>query len=166
MYYLHGNRDFLIGNYFAEISGVKILPDPSVIDLYGQPTLISHGDLFCTDDTGYQRWRGFSRNRLAQWCFLKLPVIWREKIAGSARSRSNKDKAYKPLDIMDVNAQAIAAAFDVWRTRRMIHGHTHRPAEHRDTSGYERIVLSDWIPQRMEVLSVTASGSQRMLLSS
>lgn len=165
VYYLHGNRDFLVGAHFAEISGVKILRDPCVIDLYGQPTLLSHGDLFCTDDLGYQRWRAFSRNRLAQWCFLKLPVNWRTRIAGGARAQSDKDKAYKPLAIMDVNANAIAAAFETWNTRRMIHGHTHRPADHRDANGRERIVLADWTAQRMEALSVDASGMQRIPLN-
>lgn len=165
VYYLHGNRDFLVGAHFAEISGVKILPDPSVIDLHGRPTLLSHGDLFCTDDIGYQRWRSFSRNRLAQWCFLKLPINWRENIAGSARVRSNKDKAYKPQAIMDVNADAITAAFETWGTQRMIHGHTHRPADHHDERGHERIVLADWTLQHMEALSIDASGMRRIPLN-
>lgn len=165
VYCLHGNRDFLIGTHFSEISSVTILRDPCVIDLYGQPTLLSHGDLFCTDDLGYQRWRTFSHSRLAQWVFLKLPVSWRTRIAGGARAQSSKDKAHKPQTIMDVNADAITAAFETWNTRRMIHGHTHRPADHRDASGRERIVLADWTTKRMEALSVDASGARRILLN-
>lgn len=164
VYFMHGNRDFMVGSNFAGISGIKILPDPSVIDLYGQPTLLSHGDLFCTDDVGYQRWRGFSRNRFAQWCFLRMPVTWREKFAGSTRAQSSKGKVYKSQDIMDVNTQAIAAAFETWRVRNLIHGHTHRPSNHRTDSGCERIVLADWTLQRMEVLSVSADGMRRISL--
>jgi UDP-2,3-diacylglucosamine hydrolase len=166
VYFQHGNRDFLVGSHFAQISGVHILPDPSVIDLYGQPTLISHGDLFCTDDVGYQRWRGFSRNAIAQWCFLRLPVSWRERVAGEARSQSNKDKSHKLLDIMDVNAMAITAAFETWDIKRMIHGHTHRPADHDDEHGRQRIVLADWTMQRMEALAVDAGGIRHISLLS
>ena len=160
VYFLHGNRDFLVGSHFAQISGVQILPDPSMIDLYGHPTLLTHGDLFCTDDLGYQRWRRFSRNAVAQWCYLRMPVTWRERVAGSARSKSN----YKPQAIMDVNTTAIAAAFETWNTQHMIHGHTHRPADHRDEHGRARIVLADWTPQRMEALAVDTSGMRRISL--
>lgn len=165
VYFLHGNRDFLVGSHFTEISGVTLLPDPCIVDIYGQATLLSHGDLFCTDDIGYQRWRRFSRNPFAQWIFVRLPVRWREKIAGSARAQSDKDKSHKPLDIMDVNAVAIETAFETWPTVRMIHGHTHRPADHRDEAGHERIVLADWTSQRMEALAVEASGMRRISLT-
>lgn len=164
VYFLHGNRDFLVGSHFAQISGVQLLPDPSVIDLYGQPTLLSHGDLFCTDDVGYQRWRGFSHNAVAQWCFLNMPVAWRTRIAGGARAQSNKDKTHKPQAIMDVNAMAIATAFETWEIKHMIHGHTHRPEDHRNELGLERIVLADWTPQRMEALAVDASSMRRVSL--
>jgi UDP-2,3-diacylglucosamine hydrolase len=164
VYFIRGNRDFLVGSHFAQISGVTLLPDPCVVDLYGKPTLLSHGDLFCTDDLGYQRWRRFSRNTLAQWCFVYLPITWRKRIATGARSQSDKEKIYKPQDIMDVNAIATASAFETWHTQHMIHGHTHRPADHRDERGHERIVLADWTPQRMEALAVDAHGMRRISL--
>ncbi len=164
VYFMHGNRDFLVGKRFAEITGVTLLDDPCVVDLHGTPTLLSHGDLFCTDDVGYQRWRRFSRNPLAQWVFLRLPLAWRQRIAGSAREQSAQDKATKTMAIMDVQPAAINAAFAQHQVRRMIHGHTHRPADHRLANGCERIVLADWTLQRLEVLSVDAQGLQRLPL--
>lgn len=165
VYFQHGNRDFLVGQRFSEITGATLLNDPTVVALYGTPTLISHGDLYCTDDEGYQRWRRFSRNALAQWIFLLLPLAWRNRIAGNARSQSAQDKAAKPMAIMDVQPAAIRSSFEHHKVHRMIHGHTHRPADHREAGGYERIVLADWTPQRMEALSVDAQGTRRITLN-
>lgn len=165
VYFMHGNRDFLVGDEFAQITGATLLHDPHRVDFYGIPTLLSHGDVFCTDDVGYQRWRRFSRNPLAQWIYRRLPRARREKIAGGLRSQSSEHKRYKAEDIMDVNAGAIRKAFDVSGARRLIHGHTHRPAEHRDEMpGSERIVLADWRPERREYLSIAPDGWQRVLL--
>lgn len=164
VFFIHGNRDFLIGQRFAELTGVTLLPDPTVVDLYGTPTLISHGDVYCTDDVGYQRWRRFSRNSFTQWLFLRLPTAWRERIAGDARAQSAQDKTTKTMAIMDVQLAAIRAAFAQHQVSHLIHGHTHRPAEHHAEGG-ERIVLADWTPQRMEALSVDARGMQRIALS-
>lgn len=156
-FFMHGNRDFLVGEGFSHASGVQLLPDPTLIELDGVPTLLGHGDLWCTDDRGYQRWRRFSRNRLAQRLFLKLPVSRRQAIAGDVRGRSHSDKRYKAQDIMDVNATAIRAAFDHSGAHRLIHGHTHRPADHQLHTGdhrrVQRLVLADWHDDRMEYLS-------------
>ena len=167
VFFLHGNRDFLIGERFAARTGVQLLNDPVVIELAGTPTLISHGDIFCTDDRAYQRWRRFCRNRFGQKIFLALPLALRARIAGRVRSTSLVQKRMKPDDIMDVNQDAIRAAFAAHGIARMIHGHTHRPAEHRydEIAGRpERIVLADWRPERMEYLRADATGLRRVTL--
>jgi UDP-2,3-diacylglucosamine hydrolase len=162
LFFIAGNRDFLVGRRFAEATGATILDDPQVLDLGGTRTLISHGDRYCTDDAAYQRWRRFSRNRVAQWLFTRLPRGRRHAIAGGLRHKSGAEKRNKPSSIMDVNDGSIRAAMQRHRVTRMIHGHTHRPADHllqlprgvRAT----RIVLADWHAQRMEYLSVDAHG--------
>lgn len=162
LYFQRGNRDFLVGEDFCELSGMQLLRDPTVIDLYGTLTVLSHGDLLCTDDVGYQRWRRFAHNRSAQWVFRNLPRAWRERIAQRVRGRSNTQKRYKPEDIMDVNATAVDAFFQLAGARRLIHGHTHRPALHELAGGLERVVLADWRPERMEYLAVTPEGTYRL----
>jgi len=164
VYFMAGNRDFLVGKNFAEISGAQILRDPCVMKMGGVTTLLSHGDVFCTDDVGYQKWRRISRNSFIQSLFLLFPRGWRERIAGDLRSQSANNKAAKTLEIMDVNDAAIDAAFKQHDVQRIIHGHTHRPADHRDASGLERIVLADWTPKRMEYLEISESGLQRIAL--
>lgn len=165
VYLMHGNRDFMIGETFAQITGIQLLNDPMVVNLQGLPTLLSHGDLWCTDDRAYQRWRRFSRLSLVQWAFMRLPRSRREKIAAGLRSQSDAEKPGKPAEIMDVNPAAIRHAFFRNGTRRMIHGHTHRPAEHYDElPGSERIVLADWRPERMEYLQIDTAGWRRVVL--
>lgn len=161
LYFMHGNRDFMVGKRFAQLSGMQLLRDPLLLDVYGVPTLLSHGDIYCTDDLAYQRWRRFSRNPLAQWLYLRMPVSRRERVAGGLRSA----KANKPESILDVNEAAIRAAFRQYDVPRMLHGHTHRPAEHHydiDGSARERIVLSDWHGEHCEYLRADASGLQRL----
>lgn len=160
-----GNRDFLLGPRFAAATGSTALADEAVLTLAdGVPTLLAHGDTYCTDDLGYQRWRRFSRHRLAQWLFLRLPVGQRQRIAGELRSGSTSAKANKPMAIMDVNASAIEHAFRRSGVRRLIHGHTHRPADHTltvDGERCERLVLADWRPDRLEWLAIQDSGVTR-----
>lgn len=168
VFFLHGNRDFLIGDRFAAKARLDLLHDPVVIDVAGTPTLISHGDIFCTDDRAYQRWRRFCRNPFAQRIFVSLPFALRSRIAGRVRSTSLVQKRMKPDDIMDVNDGAIRAAFVAHNVTHMIHGHTHRPAEHRYEIGgraCERIVLADWRPERMEYLRADATGLHRIALT-
>lgn len=162
-YFMHGNRDFLVGRRFAEATGVRLLRDPSRIALDGRRVLLSHGDIWCSDDRGYQRWRRFSRNRIAQWIFLHLTEPRRRTIAGGVRSQSADAKRAKVESIMDVNAAAIERAFREHAVPCIVHGHTHRPADHRltvDGREVERIVLADWRPQRMEYL-LAENGSLR-----
>jgi UDP-2,3-diacylglucosamine hydrolase len=163
LYFQHGNRDFMLGAAFAREAGLQLLADPLIVDLAGTPTLLSHGDIWCTDDLGYQRWRRFSRNRLAQFIYRRLPRRWRQGVAGKARGGSTR----KPAAILDVNPQAIAQAFAKHGVRRIIHGHTHRPTVHAlsvDGREVERLVLSDWHDHHCEYLEVDAAGLRRRQL--
>ena len=164
---MHGNRDFLVGRDFARATGVTLLPDPHPLVLHGVPTLLAHGDLFCTDDVRYQRWRAFARNGAVQSVFRALPLSTREKILGGVRKTADSDKAGKEMSIMDVNDGAIRAAFEAHGVARIIHGHTHRPADHDydiDGKKCQRIVLSDWHEGRCEALEVDAAGTRRVKL--
>lgn len=164
---MHGNRDFLIGPGFAAASGVRLIADPLRLELDGVPTLLSHGDRFCTDDRAYQRWRRFAHSGLAQAVFLHLPVPLRRRIAGVARERSTQEQRAKPAAIMDVSPAAVRAAFAGHDVARIIHGHTHRPAEHVETVNgrrCERIVLADWRDERCEYLRCEAGEIERVAL--
>ena len=142
-----GNRDFLMGHSFERQSGCRLLPDPSVIDLYGTPTLLMHGDTLCTDDVDYQQLRRRLRNPQWQQQFLSLPVEQRLAFAQQARAESRQATRVKSEIIMDVNADAVATAFAEHQVNRLIHGHTHRPNTHHlfiDGQQLTRIVLGDW----------------------
>lgn len=165
LYYQHGNRDFMLGHGFAKAAGLELLPDPVVVTLAGEPTLLSHGDIWCTDDLPYQRWRRFSRNPVAQFIYRRLPRAWRQKVAGTARGDGTRNK---PAAILDVNADAIRNAFAEHGVARIIHGHTHRPALHvLDVDGrrVERLVLADWRPEHCEYLQIDANGRHRKTLT-
>lgn len=160
VYFIAGNRDFLVGKTFARATGVQILGDPVLVELGGVPTLLSHGDLLCSDDKRYQRWRRFSHNRIAQWLFLRLPKARRHAIAGGLRHQSGAEKRNKPSAIMDVNEKTVQATMRRYGVTRLIHGHTHRPADHLLRVGLDRVarlVLADWHVDCMEYLSVDAS---------
>lgn len=168
VFYQHGNRDFLVGRDFAAATGLQLLPDPFRIELHGVPTLISHGDLWCTGDAGYQRWRRFSRRPAVQAAYRALPLAWRERIAGGIRAQSDSGKQAKPAEIMDVADDAIREAFVAHAVARIIHGHTHRPADHRyEIDGRTRVrhVLADWLPGRCEALQVDGHGAERVALA-
>jgi UDP-2,3-diacylglucosamine hydrolase len=147
VHYLHGNRDFLVGPGFARAAGLQMLPDPVRVDLFGTPTLLSHGDLFCTDDAAYQAFRAQVRQAEWQRGFLARPRAERHALARALREGSEQAKAEKALAIMDVNLETVAEYIAGWGVRRIIHGHTHRPARHlrEGRSGnVERWVLPDW----------------------
>lgn len=162
-YFLRGNRDFLLGETYAAQAGLNLLPDALVIDLYGTPTLLLHGDSLCTDDTEYQRFRQQSRNQRWQARILALPVEERQQLARSARDASREHTGSTAMEIMDVNESAVRDAFQEHGVRRMIHGHTHRPARHKhhlkDNSEAERIVLADW-HTAASYLRVSTNGVQ------
>jgi UDP-2,3-diacylglucosamine hydrolase len=167
VYFQHGNRDFLVHRDFARETGAKILPDPLRLDLYGVPTLLSHGDLFCTADLPYQRWRRFSRFAPAQAVFRALPLSFRLGFADRARMRSAAHQRNQADAIMDVSEDAVRAAFVAHDVTRIIHGHTHRPALHRyDVDGVarERYVLADWREDLCEFLRIDLRGIERVRL--
>ena len=147
-YFMHGNRDFLLGETYAAQAGLELLPEALLVDLYGTSTLLLHGDTLCTDDSEYQRFRQQSRNPQWQARVLALSAEERLQLARSARDASRAHTGSISMDIMDVNETAVHDAFHEYRAKRMIHGHTHRPAVHKhvleDGSEVERIVLSDW----------------------
>jgi UDP-2,3-diacylglucosamine hydrolase len=156
IYFTHGNRDFLLGEAYAEASGMKLLAEEHVVDLYGAPTLLLHGDTLCTDDVQYQQVRRMLRDPAWQADFLEKTPGERVAAALKAREMSAEYKDGVAMDIMDVNAAAVSDAFARHGVRHMIHGHTHRPAVH-DTDDGQRIVLGDWYDQG-SVLSLSAEG--------
>jgi UDP-2,3-diacylglucosamine hydrolase len=147
---LHGNRDFLLGTGFTARSGCRLLTDPVVAQFDAERVLLTHGDALCTDDHSYQELRSVVRDRSWQQRFLALPRGQRELLANEARAGSRAHTARTVPTIMDVNARAVQAAFAAAGVRRMIHGHTHRPAVHDlmlDGMPAQRIVLGAWYEQ-------------------
>lgn len=147
VYLMHGNRDFLIGSRFATQYGIRLLQDPTVIDLYGRHALLMHGDILCTDDVKYQAFRRMVRDENWQREFLQKTLPERRQIVLGLRATSKQAMQEKPEEIMDVNAEAVAAAMTQYGVNLLIHGHTHRPGVHELTinnKSAERIVLGDW----------------------
>ena len=149
-YFVHGNRDFLVGKRFSLETGVQLLPENTEINLYGQPCLIGHGDALCTLDVSYQKYRQFINRRWVQWIFLHLPLKMRHKIVGNIKSSSRDDKQRKTVDVMDVTPEEVVKLMGRRQCQLMIHGHTHRAAIHQlQVNGQQakRIVLGDWFDQ-------------------
>ena len=148
IFFICGNRDYLIGKKFAEDTNITILPDHELIKLGKEKTIILHGDTLCTDDKKYQRFRKFSRSWVSKKVFLLLPKYLKDFIFNFARQKSNHDKSYKDQDIMDVNDLAVEKLFNEFNNPPiMIHGHTHRPKIHNykfNGVKSKRVVLNDW----------------------
>lgn len=145
--FMHGNRDFLVGERFSEASGVRLLEDPTVASVVGAPTLLMHGDTLCTDDLDYQAWRRTARSSEWQRDFLAKPLPERRKTLQALRDKSREVVGAKPAAIMDVNEGAVREALRRHGVARLVHGHTHRPARHAlevDSRPCERWVLPDW----------------------
>ena len=162
IYFIHGNRDFLLGKAFAKRVGMTLLGDPCVIDLYGERVLLSHGDLLCTLDEGYQKFRRITQQKWLRWLFLRLPLARRQAIACKMRGQSQMENAGKPQTIMDVTPAAVDALLRQHGCQLLIHGHTHRPAVHDfmlDGKPARRIVLGDWFEQG-SVLSCSPQGQR------
>ncbi len=143
----HGNRDFLLGRRFLRSSGCRLLKDPHREDLFGTPTLLMHGDLLCTDDVPYQKFRRKVRNPLVQWLFLRRSLKKRRAQAAEYRRASGEAKSEKTADIMDVNQDTVREYMIEHKVDRLIHGHTHRPACHDlsiDGRQAQRWVLAEW----------------------
>ena len=146
-YFMHGNRDFLIGERFCAATGATLLQDPSVHEIQGVKTLLVHGDTLCTDDHDYQAWRRTARNPAFQAQFLAKSIAERRQAIVQMREKSKEVVAGKAAEIMDVNEGAVKDALRRHGVRRLIHGHTHRPGRHAvdlDGERAERWVLPDW----------------------
>ena len=157
---MHGNRDFLLGRRFCEVSGARLLDDPSVEKIGGARTLLMHGDTLCTDDVDYQAWRKVARSREWQREFLAQSLPERRKALQALREKSKEVVGAKPAEIMDVNQGAVREALREHRLTRLVHGHTHRPARHTlevDGRPCERWVLPDWY-QRGGYLAIDDAG--------
>jgi len=163
LYVMQGNRDFLYGEAFERRIGGTLVSDPSVVTLFGERVLLTHGDLLCTGDAAYQELRTTVRDPGFRDRVLKLPVDARQMLANAARAGSKAHTRATAATIMDVTPSAVIAAFEASGTRKMIHGHTHRPAEHRHATRdgvAERVVLAAW-DEAGEFLEVTADGWRR-----
>jgi UDP-2,3-diacylglucosamine hydrolase len=147
LYFMHGNRDFLIGERFCEATGARLLADPTLSEIEGEKTLLMHGDTLCTDDVDYQAWRRQARDPAFQAAFLAKSLPERHQAVLQMRERSKETIGAKPAEIMDVNQDAVREALRRHGVRRLIHGHTHRPGRHAlevDGKRCERWVLPDW----------------------
>jgi UDP-2,3-diacylglucosamine hydrolase len=163
IYLQQGNRDFLLGNQFCTDTGITLLDDHVVIDLFGEPTLLMHGDLLCTDDLPYQAFR--DKSRTAEWrhYVLSKPLFVRLLAARWYRIRSFFHKRKKSQEIMDVNQDTVVGTMTKYNCPRLIHGHTHRPKIHSfniNGKPAQRYVLAAWSKDTGEVLAWNHNGSQ------
>lgn len=145
VYIMHGNRDFLMGGQFCQQTGCQLIPDPTVINLYGRNVLLMHGDTLCTDDTRYMEFRQQCRSKAWQNELLSHSIEQRRKLAKQMRADSKAANSNKAEDIMDVNQDEVQRMFTQHGVDLMIHGHTHRPAIHQQKdNNAKRVVLGDW----------------------
>ena len=157
---MHGNRDCMLGQTFCRKAGCKLLADPSVVQLCGEPVLLMHGDSLCTRDEGYMRLRRWLRNPVSLFILHNLSLAKRQKLAQKLRSSSKEETRMKASDIVDVTPDEVASIMQRYKVRTLIHGHTHRPATHSmhiDGEPATRIVLGDWDRQGW-ALQVDESG--------
>ena len=162
LFVMQGNRDFLMAEKFAEVSGATLIEDPTTINLYGTPTLLMHGDTLCTDDVDYQKFRTMVRNPSWKEQFFSLDKEERLAMTTKYRNVSKLETAKKSMDIMDVNQEQVEACMSEHNVNQLIHGHTHRPAIHNFTlkdKAMKRIVLGDWYTNG-SVLVCDKSGCQ------
>lgn len=167
-YFIHGNRDFLLRSQYAKACNMTLLDEYEVIDLYGTPTLIAHGDTFCTDDIDYMLFRNKVRSEDWQRKILRLPKFIRRLKAKQLRKQSGKAKQIKTTAIMDVNQKTVETVMKNSHVLQLIHGHTHRPAVHQDFnvdgSPAVRYVLGDWY-QQGSILVADSNGLRLLTLS-
>ena len=159
-FFVHGNRDFLLGKRYARDCGMTLLAEETVLDLYGRNILIMHGDTLCTDDTGYLAFRAKVHTPWIQTLFLALPLFIRSRIAAKMRAGSKAANSSKSMTIMDVNPQAVASVMAKHQFQWLIHGHTHRPYMHDLTVNDKpahRVVLGAWHTEG-SMIKVTPDG--------
>ena len=158
VYVMHGNRDFLLGQQFAAATGCTLIDDPTVIDLYGTPTLLMHGDLLCSDDVAYLQLRKELRNEKWIKQFLSLPAQERIAFAQKLRQQSKEETSYKAEAMMDANSDTVSDYMKQYGVTRLIHGHTHRPEVHEHDGDKKRYVLGDWHGDHAVTLMCDANG--------
>lgn len=167
VFFMHGNRDFLVGNTLMRLCNTRLLPDPTVLMFDGQRWLLSHGDALCIDDLPYMQFRAQVRSPEWQQAFLAKPLAERQAIARGLRQQSETRKQ-SGAEYADVDSQAARQLLHDAHGLTLIHGHTHKPGQHDIGGGMTRVVLSDWDadaqPARAEVLRLTADGLQRITL--
>ncbi|WDH51267.1 UDP-2,3-diacylglucosamine diphosphatase [Pseudomonas chlororaphis] len=162
VFLMHGNRDFMLGKAFCKAAGAILLKDPSVVDFYGEPVLLMHGDSLCTRDEAYMRMRRYLRNPVSLWILRHLPLRTRHKLARKLRNESRAQTRMKANDIVDVTPDEVPRIMQAFKVRTLVHGHTHRPAIHKLQIGDQaakRIVLGDWDRQGW-ALQVDEQGFQ------
>ncbi len=147
IYYMIGNRDFLVGEKFAKDCQMQLIKEPYILDLFGKKTLLLHGDVLCTDDIGHQKWRKIYLSNWFPWLAYHIPVSWRVAVANFLRRKSGQAKKTKNTQMMDVNPIAVEKIIEQYQVDLLIHGHTHLPAIHSLNSGKTRIVLAAWHDQ-------------------
>jgi UDP-2,3-diacylglucosamine hydrolase len=162
LFWMAGNRDFLVGSEFALATGATLLSDPYCLDYATQRYLLAHGDQLCTDDVQYQEFRIMVRNPAWQSSFLARPLTERKNIIAAMRMQSQQHQKSQAPPIMDVNQAAVNKLFNDYQAHTLIHGHTHRPALHHGENSM-RYVLSDWdmdrAPKRGDWLTLLEDGS-------
>ena len=161
LFFMHGNRDFLIGEVFAEETGAQILPDPSLIDLAGETVLLMHGDSLCTADTSYMKFRATIRNPAFLQPFLKRPIEERKITAQQLRAMSQANNQGKSKEIMDVTQEEVDKEMQKHQVNTLIHGHTHRPQIEQREHENVRIVLGDW-DKEVWYLKVSTQGEREL----
>lgn len=163
IYLMHGNRDFMLGQAFCQQAGCSLLKDPCVVAFGGEQVLLMHGDSLCTQDIGYMRMRKLLRNPVSLWLLRHLSLSKRQQLGQKLRSQSKVNTRQKSLNITDVTAEEIPRIMAKYGVRRLIHGHTHRPATHHlQVAGQaaQRIVLGDW-DQQGWALQIDENGYQQ-----
>lgn len=157
VYFMAGNRDFLVGDEYCQRANIQRIDEPLILEGVTPATLLMHGDTLCTDDTDYQRFRRKVRNPAWQRKILSRPLAWRKLLARIARSISRWRNRRKPTAIMDVNPQSVHDCFREHAVQRLIHGHTHRPAIHDlniEGKPCQRMVLGDWDGRRGSLIEI------------
>ncbi|WP_299011718.1 UDP-2,3-diacylglucosamine diphosphatase [uncultured Shewanella sp.] len=163
IYFIHGNRDFLVGKAYAKRSGMTLLPEVKKITLYGNTYVLLHGDSLCTLDKSYQRFRTFRNWAWAKWIYNHLPKKTRLNIALNLRKNSQNVNQHKSMAIMDVEPKAVDELLRKTQSQFMIHGHTHRPNIHSLKHNKQRIVVGDWYDQG-SVLKLSNKGADLQAL--
>jgi UDP-2,3-diacylglucosamine hydrolase len=166
-FYIHGNRDFLLGDAYARRARMTLLPDPSVVEIEGEKILLMHGDTLCTDDGPYQAFRAQSHTPVWQRAFLARPVAERQAFAAQARAESQRYTRSVGDAITDVNDEAVRRVLRISAVARLVHGHTHRPAVHAlelDGKPAQRTVLGDWYEQGSVLRADSARGMEMSAL--